>query len=312
MTMATTTADIAAAGPISIPSRRASAGLWSDAWYRLKKDKLTMASIVVLGILILLSVAAPLFEEHVFRFRFAQQDLLGAYAKPQLEKPEYLLGSDELGRSQVVRLLYGGQISLLVGFLAAFIQLTIGVSLGLVAGYMRGVVDDIITFLITVLNSIPTLFLLLIITALFSPNPLTLIVILGLLGWAGITLFVRGQTFSLREREFVTAARTVGASGTRIMTKHILPNVLPFIFILAAIDVGSIILVESALSYLGIGIQPPTPSWGNMLSNAAGYFNLAWWLVVSPGVMIFLTVLCLYLIGDGLRDALDPRLRGAS
>ena len=310
--MATTTADIAAVSPISVPARRASAGLWSDAWFRLKKDKLTMGSISILVLLIVLSAAAPLFEEHVFKFKFAQQDLLGAYAKPQLEKPQYLLGSDELGRSQVVRLLYGGQISLLVGFLAAFIQLTIGVSLGLIAGYKRGVIDDLITFFITVLNSIPTLFLLLIITALFSPGPMTLIVILGLLGWAGITLFVRGQTFSLREREFVTAARTVGASGTRIMTKHILPNVLPFIFILAAIDVGSIILVESALSYLGIGILPPTPSWGNMLSNASGYFSLAWWLVVSPGVMIFLTVLCLYLIGDGLRDALDPRLRGAS
>jgi peptide/nickel transport system permease protein len=310
--MASTTADIAAVSPITVPARRASAGLWNDAWWRIRKDKLTMGSIVVLLVLIVLSAAAPLLEEHVFKFRFAQQDLLGAYAKPTLEKPHYLLGSDELGRSQVVRLLYGGQVSLFVGFLAAAIQLTIGVSLGLVAGYKRGIVDDLITFFITVLNSIPTLFLLLIITALFSPGPLTLIVILGLLGWAGITLFVRGQTFSLREREFVTAARTVGADGFRIMTKHILPNVLPFIFILAAIDIGTIILIESALSYLGLGILPPTPSWGNMLSNAASYFNLAWWLVVSPGLMIFLTVLCLYLIGDGLRDALDPRLRGAA
>ena len=309
--MASTTADVVAR-PETAPARRASAGLWNDAWWRIKKDKLTMGSIVVLVILILLSAAAPLFEEHVFRFKFTQQDLLGAYAKPQLENPAYLLGSDELGRSQVVRLLYGGQVSLFVGFLAAAIQLTIGVSLGLIAGYTRGIVDDLITFFITVLNSIPTLFLLLIITTLFSPSPLTLIVILGLLGWAGITLFVRGQTFSLREREFVTAARTVGATGFRIITKHILPNVLPFIFILAAIDIGTIILIESALSFLGLGILPPTPSWGNMLSNAASYFNLAWWLVVSPGLMIFLTVLCLYLIGDGLRDALDPRLRGAS
>lgn len=310
--MAASTADIAAVSPVSVPARRASAGLWSDAWYRLKRDRLTMGSIVILTVLVLLSAAAPLFEEHVFRFKFAQQDLLGAYAKPTFEQPHYLLGSDELGRSQVVRLLYGGQISLLVGFLAALIQLSIGVSLGLIAGYRRGVVDDLITFFITVLQSIPTLFLLLIITALFSPGAFTLVVILGLLGWAGITLFVRGQTFAIREREFVTAARTVGASGSRIMLRHILPNVLPFIFILAAIDVGTIILTESALSYLGIGIQPPTPSWGNMLSNASGYFNLAWWLVVSPGAMIFLTVLCLYLIGDGLRDALDPRLRGAS
>ena len=298
MTMATTTADIAAVSPISVPARRASAGLWSDAWFRLKKDKLTMGSIAVLVILILLSAAAPIFEEHVFKFKFAQQDLLGAYAKPQLEKPQYLLGSDELGRSQVVRLLYGGQISLLVGFLAAFIQLTIGVSLGLIAGYKRGVIDDLITFFITVLNSIPTLFLLLIITALFSPGPFTLIVILGLLGWAGITLFVRGQTFSLREREFVTAARTVGASGARIMTKHILPNVLPFIFILAAIDVGTIILIESALSYLGIGVRPPTAAWGTMLSEGRDVFAVAWWNAVFPGLAIVWTVFGINLLGD--------------
>jgi peptide/nickel transport system permease protein len=123
---------------------------------------------------------------------------------------------------------------------------------------------------------------------------------------------VRGQTFSLREREFVIAAKTIGASTTRIMLKHILPNVAPLIIILAAIDVGGIILLESALSYLGLGITPPTPSWGNMLTNAASYFVRAPFLVISPGIMIFLTVLCLYLIGDGLRDALDPRLRGST
>jgi len=162
-----------------------------------------------------------------------------------------------------------------------------------------------------VLNSVPTLFLLLIVSALFSPGPLTLIFILGVIGWTGIANFCRGQTFALREREFVTAAKTVGATSVRVMWKHILPNILPLIFVLAAIDVGQIILVESALSYLGLGIQPPTPSWGNMLTNAVQYFSRAWWLVVSPGVMIFLTVLCMYLIGDGLRDALDPRLRGS-
>ena len=136
--------------------------------------------------------------------------------------------------------------------------------------------------------------------------------IIGLLFWTGITNFVRGQTFALREREFVTAARTVGATSSRIMMRHILPNVLPLIFVITAIDVGTIILAESALSYLGLGIIPPTPSWGNMLSNASAYFNRAPWLVFSPGALIFLTVLCLYLIGDGLRDALDPRLKGTS
>jgi peptide/nickel transport system permease protein len=295
---------------IAVPvSERRAAGLWENAWYRLRRDTLTMVAIAILTVLILASLAAPLLAEHVFQFRFEQQDLLNGYGQPTLNPPAYLLGSDELGRSQIVRLLYGGQVSLFVGFVGAFVNLTIGVVVGLTAGYLRGRVDDVITWFITTLNSIPLLFLLLIISALFSPSPLTLTLTIGLLFWTGISLFVRGQTFSLREREFVVAARTIGASTSRIMFRHILPNILPLIFVLAAIDVGGIILAESALSYLGLGITLPTPSWGNMLSNAATYFVRAWWLVVSPGVMIFLTVLCLYLVGDGLRDALDPRLK---
>ena len=294
---------------VEIPTRRASAGLWANAWYRLRRDRLTIVAASVVILMILLSVAAPLLAAYAFGTSFEAQNLSRTYSAPTLDPPSYLLGSDEVGRSQVVRLLYGGQVSLFVGFVAAFIQLTIGVLLGLFAGYFRGRVDDLITWFITTLNSIPSIFLLIIISALFAPGPLTLTIIIGMLFWTGITNFVRGQTFALREREFVTAARTVGATSWRIMLRHILPNVLPLIFVLTAIDVGTIILAESALSYLGLGIIPPTPSWGNMLSNAAAYFNRAPWLVVSPGAMIFLTVLCLYLVGDGLRDALDPRLK---
>jgi peptide/nickel transport system permease protein len=307
--VATTTA----AAPIAVRAadRRAYAGLWSDAWWRVRRDKVTIVAGIILAILIALSLAADLFAQHVFGMKFEQQNLIGAYSKPTTDPPAYLLGSDEIGRSQVVRLLYGGRVSLTVGFLAGLVTMTIGVAVGLTAGYLRGRVDDVITWLITTLNSIPTLYLLLIFAGLFSPSPQTLIFVLGILIWPGVANFVRGQTFAIREREFVTAARTIGAGQLRIMVKHILPNVMPLIIVLAAIDVGTIILIESALSYLGLGINPPTPSWGNMLTNAASYFVRAWWLVVSPGVMIFLTVLTLYLIGDGLRDALDPRLRGA-
>jgi peptide/nickel transport system permease protein len=292
--------------------RRASAGLWSNAWYKLRRDRLTMISGVIILFIALTSIGAPLIAQYVFNTSFEAQNLSRTYAAPTLDPPGYVFGSDEVGRSQVVRLLYGGQISLFVGFMAAAIQLTIGVLLGLIAGYFRGRVDDLITWFITTLNSIPTIFLLIIISALFTPGAVTLTLIIGLLFWTGITNFVRGQTFALREREFVTAARTVGATSSRIMMRHILPNVLPLIFVITAIDVGTIILAESALSYLGLGIIPPTPSWGNMLSNASAYFNRAPWLVFSPGALIFLTVLCLYLIGDGLRDALDPRLKGSS
>ncbi len=290
---------------------RASAGLWSDAWWRLRRDRVTIGALAVLGVLIVLALGADVLADHVFHMKFEDQELLRAYAKPTLDPPAYVLGADEIGRSQIVRLLYGGRVSLAVAFVASLINMTIGVSAGLTAGYFRGRWDDIVTWIITTLNSIPQLYLLLIFAGLFSPSAVVLIVVLGLLIWTGIANFVRGQTFVLREREFVTAARTVGASQLRIMWRHILPNVLPLIFVLAAIDAGGIILTESALSYLGLGIQPPTPSWGNMLTNAASYFVRAWWLVASPGAMIFLTVLSLYLIGDGLRDALDPRLRGS-
>ncbi len=291
------------------PKRRVAAGLWENAWYRLRRDRLTIVAAIILLTLIVVSAAAPLLAEYVFQSSFESQDLLQNYQSPRLEPLKYLLGSDEIGRSQVVRLLYGGQVSLVIGFIAAFMNITIGVGLGLLAGYFRGAIDDVITWAVTTLNSIPTIFLLIIFSALFSPSALLLTVVIGILFWTGVTNFVRGQTFALREREFVTAARTVGATATRIMVRHILPNVLPLIFVLMAIDVGTIILAESALSYLGLGVMPPTPSWGNMLTNAAAYFDRAPWLVVSPGLMVFLTVLCLYLIGDGLRDALDPRLK---
>jgi peptide/nickel transport system permease protein len=143
---------------------------------------------------------------------------------------------------------------------------------------------------------------------LFQPGPIALVIILGVLRWPNISLFVRGQTLSLREREFVTAGQVAGASNARLVFRHILPNVLPLVIVLTAIDVGTLILIESALSYLGLGISPPTPSWGNMLTRAAQDLSRGPWLVYSPGAAIFLTVLCLYLIGDGLRDALDPRI----
>jgi peptide/nickel transport system permease protein len=300
----------AAAGKVVVPAdARPSRSLWDNAWYKLRHDRLTIGAMGMLVLLALLAILAPFFAENVFHYRFEQQDLFHTYEKPTFDPPAYLLGSDEVGRSQVVRLLYGGQVSLFVGFVAALVNFAIGVPLGLASGYFRGYFDDFITWIITTLNGIPQIFLLLIIAALWQPGPLTLIVIIGFLNWTGITLYCRGQTISLREREYVTSAHAIGATHARVIFKHILPNVLPLIFVLAAIDVGAIVLTESALSFLGLGILPPTPSWGNMLTNGASYFVRAWWLVISPGVMIFLTVLCLYLIGDGLRDALDPRLK---
>jgi len=277
----------------------------------LRRDRLTLLAAGVLVLVAALALAADVLADSLFHYGVTRQNLLDAYRPPTLLDPAFWLGSDDLGRSQIVRLLYGARVSLAVGFGAATINLTIGLSVGLAAGYLRGWFDDFVQFAVSTLNSIPTVFLLLIVAVLFRPGPAMLVVILGLLSWQGITLFVRGQTLSLREREFVTAGRTLGASNARVMLRHVLPNVLPLVFILSAIDVGSLILTESALSYLGLGVSPPTPSWGNMLSNAASDLSKGPWLVYGPGAAIFVTVLCLYLLGDGLRDALDPRLTTA-
>jgi peptide/nickel transport system permease protein len=168
----------------------------------------------------------------------------------------------------------------------------------------------VVVWIVTTLNNIPTLYLLIIVGLLFRLDKWSLAILIGTLGWTGITNLSRGQTFSLREREFVIAARTIGASPGRIMFRHIFPNVLPLMIVVAMIDVAAVILAESSLSYLGFGVQPPEPSWGNMLRGATEFLSRGPWLIYPPGIAIAITVLCLYLIGDGLRDALDPRLRG--
>jgi peptide/nickel transport system permease protein len=294
--------------PQVVPARRPSAGIWSNALARLKRDRVTLASAAILIVLVVLAASADVLSNNFFHYGFTRQDLLNGYARPTLADPAFWLGSDDIGRSQIVRLLYGARVSLSVGIGAAIINLTIGLILGLTSGYLRGWFDDFVQFVVSTLLSIPTIPLLLIVSVLFQPGPVTLVIVLGLLTWPGVSLFVRGQTLSLREREFVSAGRVCGASNERIIFRHILPNALPLVFIVTAIDVGTLILTESALSFLGLGINPPTPSWGNMLTNGAQDLSRGPWLVYAPGAAIFLTVLCLYLVGDGLRDALDPRL----
>jgi ABC-type dipeptide/oligopeptide/nickel transport system permease subunit len=291
--------------------RRPAAGFWSDAWWRLRHDPTTMAAIGALLVLVVLALAADLLADNFFQWAFTRQDLTQAYRKPTLDDPAFWLGADNLGRSQIVRLLYGGRVSLFVGFFGMSVLMTLGLTLGLTAGYFRGWWDDLVVWLVSTLNSIPTLYLLIIVGVLFRLDAIFLPIFIGVLGWTGVCNLARGQTFGLREREYVTAARTIGATDARIIARHILPNVIPLLIVIAMIDVGGIILQESGLSFLGFGIQPPQPSWGNMLSGAREFYFRGAHLIVAPGILISITVLCTYLIGDGLRDALDPRLRGS-
>lgn len=292
-------------------ARRSSVGFWSDAVSRIRHDPTTIAALAVLAAMVVLALGADLLADRFFHWSFSKQDILNSYGKPRLDDPALWLGQDQLGRSQIVRLLYGARVSMFIGVFGATVSLVIGIGLGLTAGYFRGWWDDLVIWIVSTLNGIPTLYLLLIVGFLFRLDPVSLAIFIGALGWTGITNLSRGQTFALRERDFVLAARTIGASPRRIMLLHIFPNILPLLIVIGMIDVAGVILGESALSYLGFGIQPPVPSWGNMLTSASQFFTRGPWLVYPPGLAITVTVLCLYLIGDGLRDALDPRLRGA-
>lgn len=283
------------------------------AFRRLRKDKLTLIALFTIIALTLMSVFAPAISNALgvnptqTSADRAFLPLFSSSINRDGTAATHVLGTDDLGRDHLSRLLFAGQVSLAVGFLAAGLAIFIGVALGITTGFYGGIIDDFVNWLIGTLTSIPQLFLLLIVASVMPfAGPSALILVLGLLGWTGTTRLVRGETLSLREREYIISARAIGASPLRIMFVHILPNLFSVIVVTLAIDIGSLILAEAALSYLGLGIKPPTPSWGNMLTGAQAFFVYGIHLVIFPGLMIFITVLCLYILGDGFRDAFDP------
>ncbi len=282
------------------------------AFRRLMRDYLSLIAIGIVVLLALLSFFAP----PITRALDISHTNVDDEAFLKIGTPGHILGTDDLGRDQLARLLYGGRISLTIATSAAIGSLVIGISIGVIAGFYQGgslaIVDDFLMWFVTTLNSIPTLFLLLIVASVLrardmGDSVMTLILILTFLGWTGTMRLVRGETLAKREFEYTIAARSIGASNWRIMFVHILPNIFSLIVVTLAIDIGTLILVESALSYLGLGVTPPTPSWGNMLNNAQSFFDRGPHLVFLPGLLIVITVLCLYIIGDGLRDAFDPQ-----
>lgn len=307
----TPSVDAIGAGASGARVRRPARGFVSTSLGRFLHDRLSVVALIVLALIVLLTVLAPWIASTILHT--SPEEFMrtpeGRIATLQPPGPNYPLGTDELGRDNLTRLLYAGRVSLTVGVLVALIALVIGTTLGLVAGYYGDRADDLVNALVQFVINIPTLFLLIILSVMFPPSVLSLALIFGLLAWPGTTRQVRGVVLSIRGRDYVDAARILGAGDTRILLRHVLPNVASIVMVVAGFDVAAAILGESALSFLGFGVPVPLSSWGNMLSGSQETFRSAPWLVYPPGLMILITVLCVFLLADGLRDAFDPRLR---
>ena len=271
---------------------------------RLRRDRLSMVAIGILLFLTLASIAAPIITGALGVDPNTTDASESKYLP--LFSEGHLLGTDNLGRDHLARLLYAGQVSLFIGFMSAFLALVIGVTLGILTGYFGGIIDDVVNWIITTLNSIPGLVLLIVISAVFKPDANSLILVIVFLTWTATTRLVRGETLSIRSREYIVSAHAIGASHFRIMQVHILPNVFSLTIVTLARNIGIVMLIEAALSFLGLGVQPPTATWGNMLSKSREFITKAPHLMIFPGLLITVVVLCLYVLGDGLRDAFDP------
>jgi len=223
--------------------------------------------------------------------------------------PAHYLGTDTLGRDVLSRIIYGSRVSLKVGFVAVGLATLIGLFVGALAGYYGGWVDQGLMRLVDLMLCFPAFFLILAVIAVLEPSIWNIMVVIGLTGWMGVARLVRAEFLSLREREFVTAARALGASDARLIMRHMLPNALAPVMVSATLGVAGAILTESALSFLGLGVQPPTPSWGNILTAGKDNIEIAWWLSVFPGLAILVTVMSYNLLGEGIREAIDPRLK---
>jgi peptide/nickel transport system permease protein len=278
---------------------------WAIAARHFKKNKLALAGMGVMIILYLVTLLTPLIAPYD---PAAQGDIITSRYLPP--GAEHWMGTDKFGRDILSRTLYGARISLSIGFVAVAISMTLGTLIGAVAGYFGGWVDSVLMRFTDMMLAFPRLVLLIVVIAVFeNPSIWLVVVVLGLTGWMGTSRIVRGEVLSLREREFVQAARALGMGDLRIIMRHVIPNTMAPVIVSATLGIGLTILTEASLSFLGLGVQPPTPSWGNMVADGRDALTEAWWIATFPGLAIVLTVVAFNLLGDGLRDALDPRLR---
>ena len=270
-------------------------------WQRLRHNRMAMVGAAIVLTMFLLALLASVIGRDPGAINIAHR----------LQPPglDYPFGTDDLGRDVLVRILYGARISLLVGFVAVGIATFIGILLGALAGYYGRWIDSLIMRFVDIMLCFPAFFLILAVIAFLKPSIWNIMIIIGLTSWMGVARLVRAEFLSLRERDFVLAAQAIGAKDARIIFRHILPNAISPVLVSATLGVAGAILTESALSFLGIGVQPPTPSWGNMLIAGKQTLGTAWWLSVFPGMAILITVLGYNLLGEGIRDAMDPRIK---
>jgi peptide/nickel transport system permease protein len=269
---------------------------------RISQHNLALVGLIILVPMFFCAVFAPLVAPH----DPVEPNLKDILSAPSFSHP---FGTDTLGRDVLSRVIYGTRISLLVGFVSVGIAIFIGIIIGALSGYYGGLIDEVIMRFVDLMMCFPTFFLILAVIALLEPSIWNIMIVIGLTNWMGISRLVRAEILSIKGKEYVLAAKAQGFSEARIIFRHVLPNALSPVYVVATLGIGGAILTESALSFLGIGVQPPTASWGNILTQAKDNIEVAWWLSLYPGLAIFLTVMGYNLLGEGLRDIFDPRRR---
>jgi peptide/nickel transport system permease protein len=275
-------------------------------WQLLRRSQTGLGAMLFLGLLVLVAVFAPLLAPSS-----PEQTELGSNFLPPAAfsaESSHVLGTDSLGRDILSRVIYGSRVSVVVGVVTVVLAGTLGVALGLLAGYFGGTIDDVISLVVDVLLAFPFILLAIVVMTVIGGGLLNVIVVLAVTRWVDFARVVRGETMSVSGRDYVLAARAVGASHGRMIVRHVLPNVVSPVIVIATFAVAQLIVAEASLSFLGVGVQPPTPTWGGMLADARGYLRTAWWMATFPGLAIMLTVLAVNFIGDWVRDVLDPRI----